>query len=159
MIQRIQTVFLVIAAAISFAAIALPMATYTRGTDQAQVVLRPTGLFTGDGTELSDARPKVPFSAVFLVLGIFMIVPVFFFRNRHRQRRIVRSTFLIALGAIAFAVITDRSVQVYLGQDGPVSVRYGPAFVAPLLVLVLAYLADRAIRKDEELVRSTDRLR
>ncbi|MCB0792483.1 MAG: DUF4293 domain-containing protein [Flavobacteriales bacterium] len=159
MLQRIQTVFLVIAAAIAFAAIALPMATYTRGSDQAEVVLRPMGLFTGEGAELSDVEPKVPFMAVFAVLGCALLASVFLFRHRTRQRRVVRGTFLVALGAIAFAVITDRSIQVYLGQEAPVSVSYGPSFYAPLLVLVFAYLADRAIRKDEDLVRSADRLR
>ncbi|MBK8341425.1 MAG: DUF4293 family protein [Flavobacteriales bacterium] len=71
----------------------------------------------------------------------------------------MRYSYLFALGVLAFAVITDRSVQVYLGQQGKVSVAYGVAFAAPLVVLVLAFLAERGIRKDEALVKSLDRLR
>lgn len=159
MIQRKQTIFLVLAALISFTVIWVPFATYTvSGSDQA-IVFRSTGLYMADGTPVADASPKVPFAAVFGLLGALLLVAVFLFKNRPRQARLVRYSYLFALGILAFAVITDRSVQVYLGQQGTVTVAYGVAFAAPLAVLILAFLAERGIRKDEALVKSLDRLR
>ncbi len=159
MIQRKQTIFLALAALIAFAANLVPFATYTvMGSEQA-IEFRTTGLFMADGTPVADASPKVPFVAVFGLLGAVLVVAIFLFKNRPRQARIVRYSYLFALGVLAFAVITDRSVQVYLGQQGEVSVAYGVAFAAPLVVLVLAFLAERGIRKDEALVKSLDRLR
>lgn len=159
MIQRRQTIFLALAALIAFVANLFPFASYqAQGMEQA-VVFRTTGLFLADGTVVEEASPKVPFLAVLVVLGLALLVSIFFYRDRPRQVRIVRGTYLVALGAIAFAVITDRSVQVWLAARGPVEVSYGVAFFAPFAVLVLAFLAERGIRADEALVRAMDRLR
>ena len=72
-----------------------------------------------------------------------------------------RATFLAvaALGVIAFLFITDNSMRAYLERSGEVVSSYGPRFFLPMVILVLAFLAERGIRKDEELVRSVDRLR
>lgn len=159
MIQRKQTIFLALAALIAFAAIRVPFATYTVSGSEQAIEFRSTGLFMADGTLIVDASPKVPFAAVFGLLGVLLLIAIFLYRNRPRQARIVRYSYAFALGILAFAVITHRSMQVYLSQQGSVSVAYGVAFAAPLVVLILAFLADRAIQKDEALVRSLDRLR
>ena len=54
MIQRKQTLFLALAAAVAALANLFPFATYTVG--DLQVVFRSTGLFLGDGTVLTCAH-------------------------------------------------------------------------------------------------------
>ncbi len=157
MIQRKQTLFLALAVLVAALANLFPFATYSVG--ELQVVFRSTGLFMGDGTAMADASPKVPFAAVLGILAALPVVAIVFYKDRKRQLRFVRFTYLLGLGALAFAVITDRSIQVYLAGEGAVEVVYGPAFAAPVLVLLLAFLAERGIRKDEALIRSMDRLR
>ncbi|MBL8009733.1 MAG: DUF4293 domain-containing protein [Flavobacteriales bacterium] len=157
MIQRKQTLFLAIAAVVAALANLFPFATYTVG--DLEVVFRSTGLFRGDGAVLEEASPKVPFAAVLGLLAVLPLITIFFYKDRARQLRFVRFTYLFALGALAFAVITDRSIQVYMAGRGAVEVSYGVAFAAPVLVLVLAFLAERGIRQDEALIRSMDRLR
>jgi hypothetical protein len=73
--------------------------------------------------------------------------------------RFVRGTYLLLLGVIAFMFITDRSVNGYLSTGGLVDAGYGLSFVMPIVSLVLTFMAERAIKADEELVRSADRLR
>ena len=157
MIQRKQTLFLAIAAVVAALANLFPFATYTVG--DLEVVFRSTGLFRGDGAVLEEASPKVPFAAVLGLLAVLPLITIFVYKDRARQLRFVRFTYLFALGALAFAVITDRSIQVYMAGRGAVEVSYGVAFAAPVLVLVLAFLAERGIRQDEALIRSMDRLR
>jgi len=66
----------------------------------------------------------------------------------------------VILAVIAFLFITDNSLRSYLGRNGgEVTDTFGVAYFLPLLTLVFAYLAERAIRADEALVRSADRLR
>jgi peptidoglycan/LPS O-acetylase OafA/YrhL len=108
---------------------------------------------------VSDVELKVPFHLVLSVLAAGMVVAIFLFRNRPRQMRFVRGTYLLLLAVIAFQFIVDRSVTGYLAQGGTVKTQYGITFVLPIAALVLAFLAERAIRADEELVRSMDRLR
>ncbi len=157
MVQRKQTLFLALAAVVAGLANLFPFATYT--VADLQVLFRSTGLFMSDGTPLEEASPKVPFAAVLGVLAVLPLVAIAFFKDRKRQLRFVRFVYLFALGTVAFAVITDRSIQVFLAGRGEVKIAYGPAFAAPLLVLLLAFLAERGIRKDEALIRSMDRLR
>ncbi|MBK9273214.1 MAG: DUF4293 domain-containing protein [Flavobacteriales bacterium] len=157
MIQRKQTLFLALAAVVAGLANLFPFATYS--VADVQVVFRSTGLFLGDGAPLEEASPKVPFAAVLGLLAVLPLVTIFLYRDRARQVRFVRFTYLFALGALAFGVITDRSIQVYMAGRGEVEVAYGPAFAAPVLVLLLAFLAERGIRKDEALIRSMDRIR
>ena len=157
MIQRKQTLFLALAAAVAGLANLFPFATYS--VADMQVVFRSTGLFLGDGAPLEEASPKVPFAAVLGLLTLLPLVTIVLYKDRSRQLRFVRFTYLFALGALAFAVITDRSIQLYMAGRGAVEVTYGAAFAAPVLVLVLAFLAERGIRKDEALIRSMDRLR
>jgi hypothetical protein len=157
MIQRKQTLFLALAAAVAGLANLFPFATYS--VADMQVVFRSTGLFLGDGAPLEEASPKVPFAAVLGLLTLLPLVTIVLYKDRSRQLRFVRFTYVFALGALAFAVITDRSIQVYMAGRGAVEVTYGAAFAAPVLLLVLAFLAEWGIRKDEALIRSMDRLR
>jgi hypothetical protein len=60
---------------------------------------------------------------------------------------------------VAFLFITDNSVQAYLEVDGEVERHFGLSFFAPVVALILAFMAERAIRSDEVLIRSVDRLR
>lgn len=157
MIQRKQSLFLLLAALLALATWLFPIATYQRG--EALFELRTTGLFTADGVEVNDVALKVPFAPVMTVIGVALAGCILLYRNRQRQMRFVRGTYMVVLGAIAFLFITDRSVQRYLEQGGTVHGSYGLSFVLPLIVLVLAFMAERAIKADEELVRSADRLR
>jgi hypothetical protein len=64
------------------------------------------------------------------------------------------------LGAIAFLFITDNSISSFLEDGvGRVSSSYGVSFFLPLATLLFSFLAERAIRADEALVRNADRLR
>jgi hypothetical protein len=155
--QRKQSVFLLLAAMLAFATWLFPVATYEVG--ERAYEFRTTGLFVDDGVELADRAMKIPFSIILSVLGTALLVTIALYNNRPRQMRFVRGTYLLMLGVIAFLFITDNSMQAYLEGIGEVESNYGPSFFMPMLILPLAFMAERAIRADEELVRSTDRLR
>ncbi|MBL7955618.1 MAG: DUF4293 domain-containing protein [Flavobacteriales bacterium] len=156
--QRKQTVFLALAALFALATWFMPVATYDRVQDQ--FIFWTTGLFTADGTPVTDVGLKVPFNIVLTVLAVALVGCIFFYNNRPRQIRLVRGTYLITLATIAFLFITDNSVQTYLGSGGATAIsHYGVSFFLPLGTLIFSFLAERAIKADEELVRSADRLR
>ncbi|MEZ4756702.1 MAG: DUF4293 domain-containing protein [Flavobacteriales bacterium] len=157
MLQRKQSLFLLLAALLLGATWLFPIATYQRAG--AGFELRSTGLFTAEGVPVSDVELKVPFHLVLSVLALGMVAAIFLYGDRPRQMRIVRGTYLLMLAVIAFMFIVDRSVTSYLAQAGGVETTYGLTFVLPIVALVLAFLAERAIKADEALVRSMDRLR
>jgi hypothetical protein len=155
--QRKQSLFLLIAALLCLGTWLFPVATYQRA--DGSFTLNTTGLYNAEGVEVPDVEVKLPFNIVLSVLGVALLVTVFLFGDRRRQMRFVRGTYLLLLGIIAFLFITDNSVQAYLEQGGAVISHYGASFFFPLAALILAVLAERSIKADEELVRSADRLR
>ncbi len=158
MLQRKQTLFLLLAAAFALLTLAFPIASYSRG-DITGFVFRTTGLFTSEGVEVQDASTRIPFAILIGVLAAALIACVFLYKNRTRQMGFVRGTYMLTLIVIASMFVTDSSISTYLSQGGKVTTHYGASSLLPLLTLLLAFLAERAIRKDEKLVKSADRLR
>lgn len=78
------------------------------------------------------------------------------YRDRRRQIFLLRITFfLFAITFILLSLYVSDAQRVY--PQAKLSI--GPAFVFPPFALVLNWLSARMIRRDEELVRSVDRIR
>lgn len=155
--QRKQTVFLIIAALLAFLTWAFPVATYEQA--QNSYAFNTSGLFDAAGQEVEEVGVKVPFHVVLTVIGLALLGFILFYGDRPRQIRFVRGTYLITVAVIAFLFITDNSIRTYLEQDGAVLRHFGVSFFLPFGTLLFSFLAERAIKADEELVKSADRLR
>ncbi|MBL0034268.1 MAG: DUF4293 domain-containing protein [Flavobacteriales bacterium] len=158
MIQRKQTVFLALAALLAGLMFAFPLVSYER-MDHQEFLLKLWGLFNGDGRTVPDVALKLPVHAVTAILAALLLVCIFLYGSRARQLRFVRMTYLFALALQVGVLITHMSVRAYLAQGSSVEYSFGPAFFFPIGILVFSFLAERGIRKDEELVKSMDRLR
>ena len=154
MIQRKQTLFLLLAALLVLSTWLFPIASYQSTAEIYE--LMTYGLYTADGIKVKDADLKMPFSILLSLLALALVIAIFMYKNRPRQMRFVRGSYLLMLAIIAFMFITDNSVGAYLeGAERT----FGLSFVMPLVALVLTVMAERGIRADEKLVRSMDRLR
>lgn len=146
MIQRIQTIFLFLAAACAFGLFGLPFATSTQSAEA-------TSLFADGVYNIQD---NVALIALFCAAGALSLISIFLYNNRKQQLLLGR--FSIIADIIGIVV-----VLVLLYQDG---MNAGAAEVEeqmgvglPVLFLVFAFLAQRYIGKDDKLVKSMDRLR
>lgn len=157
MLQRKQTIFLLIAALCGVLTFFFPVTTYLRG-DQA-FIFRTSGLFMADGTSVVDATPKVPFDIILGFLSAALFAAIFFYTNRPRQITFVRSAYILLLAVVAFLFITDTSITTYLEQGARLQKHFGPSALLPIGMVVFAFFAERGIRKDEALVKSMERLR
>lgn len=82
---------------------------------------------------------------------LFMAITIFSFKNRMNQVKLCKISSLLTL--ITVAVI-------FLGYSSEgAEVAYTVFSVFPLLALVFIQLASRSIIKDENLIRSADRIR
>ena len=157
MLQRKQSLFLLLAAICGALTFAFPVDTFMRG-DQI-FIFRTTGFFTGEGVPITDATAKVPFAILLGVLSALLVGIIFMFNNRVRQLRLTRMANLLVMAILVFLFITDNSLRAYLEQGGKVDNTFGLAAILPLLMVVFTLLAERGIRKDEALVKGMDRLR
>ena len=96
-----------------------------------------------------------PLSIIIGLIPVLALAAVFLFKKRSLQMRITMFIMLLSLGTIilgAFCVIMfDRKIDV--------TVIWKVRALFPLISAILAWLAYRAIMKDDLRVRSYDRLR
>lgn len=94
--------------------------------------------------------------AVSLTLAmIFAIVSIFLFKNRMNQLKWVKSGTYIQIVVLGFAA----GILFSLGGFGTFLWREVLSLGLVIFVLILFWLAGRSIKKDEELVKSMDRIR
>lgn len=86
------------------------------------------------------------------------IATIFLYKNRKFQIFLTRITLLaIIIQIVGIFFLNDHVVKGFNSANP--SVTYSFSCIIPLIALVLTFLANRAIRKDEELIRAADRIR
>ena len=150
MIQRLQSVYLLLAAALVVTSMFMPMATIV--TPEDPMVLSAMGAYTPG----ADSKLLFTMWPLTIVLGLSALISIFLYRNRPLQMRVCNFTALLL---IAFYVVLGIYIyDLYIALNGE-SLQLQAALSMPVVALVLNYIAYRRIRADERLVRSADRLR
>lgn len=149
MIQRIQSIYLLAAAAALALQFALPYATAPADSLAATAAIFADGKFSPtDNTGL----------LVLSVLGIGLaLVAIFWFKNRSSQIKIAGLCTTSAILTAVLAVFACLNLGKNLPEGSVVS--YGAGGALPMLAAIFSWLAQRAIGADEAKVRSMDRLR
>ncbi|MGB0891374.1 MAG: DUF4293 domain-containing protein [Flavobacteriaceae bacterium] len=144
MIQRIQSIYLLLAAAFSGGLIFV----FTIWTLSTNKVMFALDLLKDESTSLNS----VP--VLFLGSALLSVISIFLFKNRQTQFVVNRINILINLFLLGMLIYLS------LNLPGETSVsKKGIGMFLPILVILLLVIANRAIKKDEDLVKSVDRLR
>lgn len=155
MIQRIQSVFLLITA--MALAVFLGTNTYTKVISSSEMVgLNPYQVFHKVG-EIATGKPTY-YIAVMAVISILVaIFTIFQYRNRLRQTLFVSVNALlmvITLGVSVYHIVKDARPMSAGGEE-----TFDVGFFALIVAMISNVVANWFIRKDEKLVRSADRMR
>ncbi len=158
MIQRIQTLYLILVALACVLLFFFPLALYY---DEMQGNYK----FFIYGVTAMDPEPRVIFPSLFalplVVITVFSfllsVLTIFLYRKRLLQIRLCAFNLLatIVLIMVIFFFYASK-IRTMTGIEPEYSYL---GMGLPLVSLVLLILANQAIRKDEALVKSTDRLR
>jgi len=153
MIQRIQTLFLLIASALQIALLFMPIAEYAM-PDKEIIVLSASGFKTD--AVLSEKLLSTNINLIFVCLiALLLLISVFLFKYRILQMRICVFSILLLIGFQLFIIwFTWNS-----GQMIEAITYYKISIIFPIVSVILTYLAYRKINKDEKLVRSLNRIR
>lgn len=136
MIQRIQTVYLFLAALAS------------------SVVPWFVSLFATPEGITVFAKDKPVLLGLFLISAVLNLITIFLYKKRQHQFVLGRLT--IILNFVLLGVLVYQS-QILSG--GTAVLKKGIGLFIPLISIVLIVLANKAIKRDEDLVKSVDRLR
>jgi len=144
MIQRIQTLYLLCAAIFSGGLIFV----FNLWTEKSTKVVSAIDLVN----EPSLLLKTIFFS--YLLSSITSLVAIFLFHKRQLQFVIGRLNMLINFYLLGVLIYVSLTVS------GETSVsEKGIGMFIPIIVIVLLAMANKAIKKDEDLVKSVDRLR
>ena len=155
MIQRIQSIYLLLAALCSGLLLAAPL--YNIETSSANYQLFLGGLVQTNPKEtILTSQPAI--LAVGILLTLFPIIILFLFKKRQVQMRLAASAMMANTAMLMLlAGIANKSLEQITGDH--LNEAFGVGLLLPALSIVFLFLANKAIRKDDKLIRSADRLR
>lgn len=158
MIQRKQTVFLLLAVIMTVICLCMPLGSFTGtgilglgGTIGSITTMYNLWLTLSEGTR--DYSIWMLF-AILLITCSISVIAIFSYHNRIVQSRFCMFNMLLVLGwYIVYAVLALNLADVFG--------KYCPSYtsVFPAVSFVLYFIARKAILADEALVRAADRIR
>ena len=162
MIQRIQTVYLLVVAILMTMTVLMPLATLSHENygDVVLYAFGPTGVPESAGT--FDSYVPLLLGCLLILPTLLPIVIIFLFKKRMVQLRLCASEIVLLIGSLAFIGIYCYRLHSGLeeamdGIDWKFTLDF--ASILPIISIILVCLAFRGIAKDEALVRSLDRIR
>jgi len=147
MIQRIQTVYLLLAELLTVLLYAFDFAELSANGEL--MVFNASGIFSGEKVVI-DGLPIFLFIGLIVLLHLIIIL---LYKKRILQIRITVFTIILLFGLLGVMFYF-----IYFAFKDA-SVVYKIPMVFPLIAVILDYLALRNIGKDEALIRSMDRIR
>jgi len=164
MIQRLQTLFLLGVIICMALAITLPLWEKTNADSGIKYALDAfywQEFQKGDNTTsswiLTSSKPSYYLAGIAALVCLVALYAIFQFKKR---------TFQIKIGALnAFLMMAYIALATYFIYQGESKIGmetrgiFKPGYFLPLGAMILNSLANRFIKKDEDLVRSVDRIR
>jgi hypothetical protein len=165
MLQRIQSVYLALVVAISVTLYFMPLAVVLSNTGPANTQVADmlsVRQFTKSsheafGVENYQEKMSTPWLMITLnfLSGAIALYAISLFKNRKRQLLCCRINLIII--CLFTGIVFWMEEQVKSNTGGKITYLFGTYL--PIIQLILVYMAERSIRKDDELVKSADRLR
>lgn len=138
MIQRIQSVYLLLTTLFSVLFLS-----------------RKMFVFWNEAGMAGSEDIIMPLIVLLILIAAISFITIFLFKNRKLQLKV--SIVLLILSIILLLAVTSYAFILSGKYDAQLQFRVNLIF--PVMVLVFSILAYRGIKKDEELVKSYDRLR
>jgi len=150
MIQRIQTLYLLVVVALGVALIWLPVVQFVTQEDSLEMQLWELNALGG-----------VPIQGIWgltlttVLIPLLALVDIFLYKKRLLQARLNIFTVMLCLGYYGVLAIYIWLAKTTLEAEWYIL----PWASIPLVCMVLTLMATRRILKDEALVRAADRIR
>ncbi len=162
MIQRIQTLYLAIVLALSVASFCFPLAVFeTDKYDASEYNLIPEAV-SAETTSLPQG--SIAWNAIFFPIasGILALVAIFLYKNRPLQMKITAFGFLLStiyVGLLLLWIISAQETALTQQSIQVTKTIYGVSTYLPMAQVLFFILAQRAIKKDEKMVKDSERIR
>jgi Domain of unknown function (DUF4293) len=155
MIQRIQSLYLLMTTILSAIFLEGKLFTFIDRTGSG-ISITLTGIYKETGNQAILLNERIlPFAIIIIIILILSLGTIFVFKNRKIQLWLTRSIILF----IVVLIFLETYYAVHIIKEFNGIIVPGFSLFIPVLLLLFSFLAHRGIQKDENLVRSYDRLR
>lgn len=155
MIQRIQTLYLLLATILMSLTLFLPLGTIWNGENE--LVIKA---FTIDSSYGVQTQLPLYLGLLLALPTLLPLVTIFFYKKRMLQIRLCVSEIVLLVGALAFiALYCYRLCDIMTEVASELNFTLGFASLMPVVSIIFVALSIRGIARDEALVRSLDRIR
>ena len=160
MIQRIQSIYLTLALVFSIVLFWVPLSLIMplpEAENAFPYKLDVFGITHLENQQTILDQEAIPLLSLLAIISFLILVIIFLFKNRPVQYKLGRLTMLLVL-VFVFLIFYYSDQMKLLSGTGE-----SPAYVVgtylPLVIILMLFFAVRAIKKDETMVRSAERLR
>lgn len=160
MIQRIQTVYLLLVVALGITLCFVPVVQFVSPEDAVIVRAWELTAFGMNETTVNEL-PAIQLNGLWgllvasILIPVLALVDIFLYNKRLLQARLNIFSSMLCLGYYGVLAIYIYLAKMVMGAEWYIL----PWASIPLVCLVLTIMATRRILKDEALVRAADRLR
>ena len=155
MLQRIQTVYLFLVFVFSVLFAILPLAHFSGETSFIPLRLLKYNAFFSE-TAFSAVWIGMLLIILWVASMLFTVYMAIQYHNRLFQVKLGKVSILLHLGLI---LMTFFFIDGLRNQLDDVAFNYGAGVLFPIISLIFILMAIKAIKRDEALVRSADRIR
>jgi len=151
MIQRIQSVYLLIAAAFMLLFYMVPICVFVTDTFSYQ-------FFSCHLTHPENLEPPValmPLTLLPILSAIISLYSIFLYKKRKLQMRMGKINMLLIFTVFVIMLLYIYRIDALLAGK----VKIGFSGIFPLLAFIFIVMANKGIKHDDDLVRSADRIR
>jgi glucan phosphoethanolaminetransferase (alkaline phosphatase superfamily) len=148
MIQRIQTVYLLLTTILAVLFLSGDIILFENGKSL---------LLAGYDQGIEGAKPESiwPMTFLLLIIPVLSFILIFLYKNRKLQMKL--TVILILMIVLCAAMVGYFAWN--LSQASSTEIVFTYKMILPAFMLIFSILAYIGIKKDEEIVRSYDRLR
>ncbi len=155
MLQRIQSIYLLLAGFALFALFLFPLV-HNVYVDGKPLTIMVTGVFQDMNGQLTHTTFFTGLTIATAIIGIIPLIIIFMYKNRKQQLALCYSAILVIIG---HSIWMSRIVKAAMGDITIDTHNWGIGLFLPSISIILIVFALKAIQRDEKLVKSADRLR
>lgn len=155
MLQRIQSIYLLLSSLALYALFLFPFA-HNVYLDGKPSTVMATGLFQDVNGQQTHVLFFVALTIATAVIGLLPLVLIFLYTNRKRQ---IACCYYLVVLLIAYSFWMAQTVKNVMGGIQLDTHNWGIGLFLTSVSIVFLIAAIKAIQRDEKLIKSADRLR
>jgi hypothetical protein len=155
MLQRIQSIYLLLASLAIFALFLFPLA-HNVYIDNKPVTIMVTGVYQDVNGAQTHTQFFVALTVVAVIVALLPLIIIFLYKNRKQQIALSYSVLLVIIG---FSYWMAQTVKSKMGAIVLDTSNWGIGLFLSSISIIFLLLTVSAIKRDEKLVKSADRLR